>query len=1002
MRNMLLFIFVVYLSFSSNAQNITFNKINVQDGLPHSTVNKFIQDSLGFIWVATDDGLARYDNHNFDVFNNTYFNQRGISNSQVLSVLIDSNYDFWVGTANSLELYDRATDNFKSFPVVSEINGYYVPVLCIFQNSESTLLLGTDGGGIRSFNLKEQRFEKLNLNNCNEHYVTSVSDITKDKFGNYWIASRDSGVSVYNSNFTKKLFKYPNKENKITPFRYSKVLPFNDREMILASYGGGLQIVDIEKFDIKELHYCSDDDVQSMQVFDMLLNDNRLYIGTDGGGLYIYDLNSQNWSRHVHDGSNSSSIGRNVIRTIFLDKEKNLWLGHYQGGISIKKNKKSFKNIPFLPNNKYSLSHSNVAAVFSDDDQVWIGTDGGGINILKNNEIYNEQNGKIRELVNSKKFPKKVLCIKKDSKERLWMGTYLEGAFIFDKKTKQLNSVEDYLGIKLNNKDIRCIFEDKDGKIWLGTNGGGINIIDLETRENNILKRSSKDSLNTLSIDWVRTITQDSYGFIWIGTSYGLNSYDPVKKRFHQYFSEPDDSTSLLNCFISYVYEDAGRDIWIGTGEGLYRYDRNKNSFKRYTTKDGLASNIISAICEDNNSNLWISTNKGLSKLTQNEELINYQIEDGLLSSSFINNSVSKDVYGTIYWGTINGLVYFKPGEITDTFSQTRAVVSGLKIHNKKLLPGQKYNERVIFNKQLAYVDMITVLKEENVITFDFAALTYSFPEKVVYEYKLEGFNDEWVKKTEGHSVTYTNLKTGSYTLYLKVGNMGEEQPVSKIKIKVLPPYYETWWFRAIIILTILALVVFIIKSRIDKIKREKAFLQKKYEIETIKSEQERANYEKLKLESEIKQQEADMNLKSSQLLSTTLLITNKNEIMNQVKSEINSFSKNIVSDEVKKGVEKLLKTIDSGFKVEDDWLRFEKHFDQVHKDFFKRLKEKHPELSLTYLKLIAYLRLDLSTKEIAALMNISTRGVEKSRYRLRKKLGLGSGDSLSEFISNI
>ncbi|MGL1886097.1 MAG: hypothetical protein OCD76_06250 [Reichenbachiella sp.] len=988
------------IPFGSYAQYASFKRINVRDGLPHSTVNHFVQDSVGFIWIATDNGLARYDNHNFHVYSNNYENGRGLGNNQALFTYKDWEETLWIGTAFSIERYDEKIDQFTSYRVKSFYNGYFLPVLSIVQESDSTYLLGTDGGGLMRFNKRSEQFEKLFSKKDMKRIGMSISSIMTDHLGRLWITSRERGSFVLDESLHIIHQIGTQKESKgVTG--YSKTLIYNENEMLLASYGGGVQFVDIRSFETRDLSYCNPSDMQSMQVFDVLLNGAELYIGTDGGGLYVYDTLSKTIAQHVFDAGRLNSIGSNVIRSIYLDKEKNLWLGHYQSGVSIIHNKKKFKSVPALAGGKYSLSHANVSAIFVDGEDIWVGTDGGGLNIIVGDQICNEVNGDINRMVLSKKLPSKILCIKKDSRGLIWVGTYLEGAYVYNPKDKTLRNVEEVYDVKLSSQDVRSIYEDRNNRMWLGTNGGGVNIIDIDTETNEILRHDEENIGNSLSVDWVRYIEEDSYGFVWIGTSYGLNAYDPVKKSFTQYIGQSNDSTALLNSFITYIYEDRAKDLWIGTGEGLYLFLRGSSTFKKYSPKDGLASGIVAAITEDEKSNLWVSTNHGLSMKDQKDVFTNYYIDDGLINSSFVESAVfTKEE--KIYFGTNNGLIYFNPDEIEDTYPESPVIITGVKIFNQDIRPGEEFNGRIVYDQQLHYVPQVEVMKEENVLTFDLSALTYSYPDKVQIQYRLVGFDEKWTKLKEGNAVTYTNLLTGDYVLSARVSNLGKDQPVSSLNIKVLPPYYETWWFRSGLGLVILTIVYLLAKSRYDKIKSEKDFIEKKYELERVKSDQDQVNYERLKWDSDKKQREAEMNLKNSELISTTLLITNKNEIMNQVKDEIHSFSKSIVSSEVKVGVEKLLKTIDSGFKMEDDWVRFEQHFDDVHKDFFKRLKEKYPDLSITYLKLIAYLRLDLSTKEVASLLNISVRGVEKSRYRLRKKLDLKAGEQLSEVIAQI
>lgn len=235
--------------------------------------------------------------------------------------------------------------------------------------------------------------------------------------------------------------------------------------------------------------------------------------------------------------------------------------------------------------------------------------------------------------------------------------------------------------------------------------------------------------MNSLSVDWVRYIAEDSYGLVWIGTSYGLNTYDPVKRQFTQYINKSSDTPVLSNSFITYIFEDSKKDLWIGTAEGLYKFLRRSNSFKRYSLNEGLSSGIVAAIQEDEDRNLWITTNNGLAQMNPQGKFTNYFIEDGLISNSFINNSTfAKE--SMFYFGTSDGLVYFYPKDIKNEYLESPVVFTGLKIFNQEIAPNQLFNARVVYQQQLRYVSQLEVKKEENVLTFDLSALTYSYPEK--------------------------------------------------------------------------------------------------------------------------------------------------------------------------------------------------------------------------------------------------------------------------------
>ncbi len=995
--------FASKVSLSQNHQ-FEFDYIKIEDGLPHSTVNDIIQDSLGYIWMATDDGVAYYDNYDIKVFRHKTNDTNGIANNQALKLHIDPQNRFWVGTKQSLELYNEKTGRFRHFFLLNMPMEEKVPVIEIFQKDKNMLLLGTDGGGLRYFNTLDFTSGFYLPDYIQKEVGKRVSTIVRDKYGRYWMGTFDRGVFLYDPGSSS--IKKPQKHlyNFLENTEIRKLILLDPEHLLVGTYGKGTKKIDIDSLSVSTFLPDNEDLNSAKRIFQIVKADSQLYIGSDGEGLILVDLNNSKTKSYKNYGAESKSICNNVIRAIYIDHEKGLWFGHYQGGISHVSNKNKFQNIEYAPNNKFSLSHTNVTSILVDNkENIWIGTDGGGLNIIKNKEIYNNINHKLNHIYSGPN-PQKILCLYEDNDKNIWIGTYLDGVFIYNSKTNKLKALNEvYPNIELTNSDVRSIMQDRTGKIWIGTNGGGVNIIDPETQEHKILMRNDSLASQSLSLDWIRFIQEDSYGCIWIGTSYGLNLYDPVEETFQHYFHDDKDSTSISSDFIYSFAEDLNNQIWIGTALGLNKYDRKTGQFQVYTESDGLPNNIINSIIDTKDGFLWISTNNGLTKFNIEENCFcNYNYTDGLVSNSFINGAYYNQNNEVLYFGSIAGITYFNPKKISDINYDIPIILTDFKIFNQSINAGQLFDKREILKDNISKTSSIEILKRDRAITIDFTALSYSYKDKIEYEYRLIGFSDKWTNAKKEHSITYTNLKPGTYNLQIRVGNTGRDQPVRNLKIVVLPPIQETWWFKISAFIAVCLIIILIIRLKIVSIKRQSDILNKQYEIEKLAAEKERVDLSIAIDKTKMQFRQDEMNYKNSQLISTTMLLTHKNQKMNQVKNKISMFSKSIDNKELKKDLSEIVETISSEFEVEKDWNRFEEHFNDVHKDFLKKLKENYPQLSLTYLRLCSYLKLDLSTKEIASLMNISQRGVEKSRSRLRKKLDLSPEENLNRFIAEI
>jgi len=975
--------------------SIDFDHFTIEDGIPHSTINDLLQDKNGQIWIATDDGAAFYDNYRFKKFKHDKNNHNSISNNQVLKLFMDNNDKLWIGTKFSLELYDPITDSFQHYFLPNLPHQDRVNVIEIKQLNDSILLIGTDGGGLRSFNIITKKQSHFLPNKHLSKIGLRISAIHIDNKDRVWIGTLDKGLFVYTEGYLRSVF---------TQSEIRKIIKSDSENLLIATYDRGLIEINSNSLDINKIQILTRNSTNNLQLFDIIKDQDYLLLGTDGEGLIKYYPKTKHQEVYINSGSYSSTISNNVVRKIFIDSETNLWLGHFHGGISLHRKKNAFNNIYKTPLSNNSLSYSLVSAICDDNNNnIWVGTDGGSINIIKNGIIYNHLNKNLNQLLTGY-CPNKILCLFRDDSNNIWIGSYLEGIYIYNPLTNNIKPLEQvYPNLKIENKDIRCITEDRLGNIWIGTNGGGISIINTDRTQVSKLKHNLDKPKSTLSLDWIRVIYEDKLGFIWIGTTYGLNVYDRVNNTIRQYLYDTNNKKTISGNVIFAITEDKSKELWIGTSSGLNKYDRSTDTFTTYTTTDGLPNNIISDIIATNNNNLWLSTNNGISLFnSKSESFTNYNKTDGLVSNTFINRSSFKAQNGYLYFGSISGLSFFKPSEIKSYQYNIPIILTDFKIFNKSIAVNERFDNRVILDQTINYTKNIKLLKAENVITISYSALSYAYSDKIKYEYRLLGFSDSWVSNAQNKSVTYTNLKAGSYTFQVRVSNLGLNSNIKELTLIILPPFYETWWFKLLYILTIATVGIFVMRSRIKTIEQQRDTIKRQFNIEIEESEKERRNLH-ARIETAKEQFRADeLNYKNAQLISTTTLLTHKNEKMNYVKKKIISFSKETNDPVLKKDFKSLISEINNEFKVEEDWNRFEEHFNNVHKDFIKRLKQKYPDLSQTYLKLCIYLKLDLSTKEIASLLNISQRGVEKSRSRLRKKLELNSEINIGRYISDI
>ncbi len=996
----LLFIFSFSPILSNNILNqLRFDRIDVESGLPNSNVNCIFQDNFGYIWIGTEDGLARYDGSYFRIYNDHIY-PRNLGYQAVISIYEADDSTFLVGTRHTLELYNRLTDNFLHFTFPPDPWGnIYFQVSSITKIEANKYLIGTDGGGLFYFflNKKEPQQSYLKRINKNIYRISSIYLQNKD--------------TILVADFSEGLFRFlPSiekwEEIKINSDKKPEIraLCIVDQFIYAGSENLGLFIIDKNNFQCSVLNVQNG--LPNNRVWGIAADKNKnIWIGTDGGGLIYYQPKTGAKLVFQHHGFDQNSISNNLIHTVYVDRYNNLWLGHYHGGVSFANTNNAFHSIRSIPGYENSLSNKMVTAVLHDSQKnLWVGTDGGGINIYDTNWNRIEHRLLPAELINNLK-DKAVISIYEDSYQNILIGTYLWGFYLFNLKTRLYKNIK----IEQNSRffafsnDVRCFFEDTQGQLWVGTNGSGIYIFDKDrnTIKEHLYKRIN--SKNTLSLNWIKAIVPDSYGFIWIATSFGLNRYDPVKREFVNYFSNKADSGAISDDLVLSIFEDSHKNLWVGTRYGLNLYNRERNSFKKYFSSDGLANNTINSITQDRDGNIWLATNYGITLFDiENNKFVNYTRAEGLISSTFLENAVHhNDKF--LYFGSIEGLLFFNPADVLKNYLSAPLKITRFFLHNKEIDIGQKIDGEVILTKDLEFIDELKLKFKHNSITLHYSPLSYTL-RMYTCRYKLEGFNTDWSYDYNGnHSVSYTNLDPGKYRFVVQMLDKNNHIiSEASLKFSIIPPFWLRFWFKIAIAIIVLFIIYSWYTKEQSKWEVQKAEFERRMAEEQLKIEKAQLKLQEEKLLSEKNRQEALLASKNSELTTIVLQLSHKNDILQKINNLIEQNAPLINDKKVKSKIEEIGQILKNEFATEKDWERLEKHFNEVHADFIQRLKKLYPDLGLTQLRLCAYLKLDLSTKELAFLLNISPRGVEKARSRLRKRFNLPPNASLTEFLNKI
>jgi ligand-binding sensor domain-containing protein/signal transduction histidine kinase len=784
-------------------RSIRFEHISLEQGLSQSVINVIHQDSKGFLWFGTEDGLNRFDGYSFKVYRPAAENETSLSNSWITAIVedqngfiwigtrqgglnrfdprsglftvfkhdpgdslslsnnrvntlfIDQNGALWAGTDSDLDRFNPADESFIHY--IGSEGGLGNPVTAIYQSSSGLLWAGVAGNGLYQLDEKTNLFKTFQTAKS----VASLSDnnitaITEDLEGNLWIATQN-GLNRFKAN-TQTFVRYlHNPEDPVS----------------------------ISNNDLHDLH---------------LDHNGVLWVGSSNG-LDIYNAQLGHFIHYRHEPANPASLSNNTILSIFEDRGGVMWVGTFGGGLNkYNRRQDEFAYYRSDPANPKSLSGNLLSSIFAESNgTVWIGTLENGLN------RFSPTSGEFKQYHHDPADPEslssdQVYSTLVDRHGLLWVGT-AAALDLFDPETgksRRYIPADDSSGI--SGLPVNTIFEGLDGMLWIGTNNG----LDQFNPSTGTFThyRHNPINPNSLSDNHISAIEEDLQGSLWIGTlENGLNRFNRQRGIFTRYQNRRGDQKSLSNDAILSIHQSRDGNIWVGTaGGGLNRYDIMTDSFTSFTEKDGLPNNVIYGILEDRENHLWLSTNYGLSRFDpQLTAFRNYTVSDGLQSNEFNSNAHAVTPRGEMYFGGINGLNFFDPlSAATDDYIPPIVLTS--LTQNGEPIAGAVRVESL---------QEVTLRWPLNSFEFEFAALAYGQPGKNQYAYKLENFDDEWNLIGAKHSSRYTNLPGGTYSLLLKGSNsdgMWNETPL-QIRVTVIPPFWQTNWFRLLLALGLASVI---------------------------------------------------------------------------------------------------------------------------------------------------------------------------------------------------
>jgi len=841
---LIFFLFVTANGFSQN-QSLKFEHIGTSEGLSQINVFCIIQDSRGFIWIGTRDGLNRYDGYKFTIYNHSFQDDNTISNNQIADIIEDNAGNIWVATLSGLNKFERKTGRFVRYlhnkNNINSISSNATNKLAL--DSFGNIWIATQKGGLDCLDPKTNSFRHFVHSESDPKSISdnNVTAVFEDSRHNLWVGTLSGGLNLFNrknNSFSK--YRHSVAVNSISSDNVNCIYEDKDYRIWIGTHDSGVNLFDPLKGTFRRYQHNNKDrnSLSSDAVYSINMDETgKLWVGTENGGVSILDIGNDHFTNFEHDDIDKNSIDGNSIYTICRDRMNNMWLGAFSGGINLlKRSTKSFTHYrhSLSPN---SLSNNFVLDLYEDANKnIWVGTDGGGV------DMFNQENGTVKHYKQQAAGKNGicgnyVLTVDQDDDGNFWFGTWADGVSVFNPKTNVFkNFKHDPANPKsLSGNNIYALIHTRDKKTWVGTYNDGLDVYD---KKSNTFKAFKYDNNNprSLSSDRVYSLLEDKQGNFWVGTfDGGLNLLDRATGTFTR-FQHDESTNSLSNNTVPDLYEDHKGNIWISTLAGLNLFNPKTRHFKIFTKKDGLPSDIIYAVKEDNNGKIWIGTNNGLSEYDPaTNKFSNYTVEDGLQADEFKSHSAFKSKEGKLYFGGVNGFNAFTPEQILKPAGFSPILITSFQVFNKPLAVAKNSSDPSPLKQDISDTKDITLSYKQSVISLEYAALDFTSINKKNYAYILTGFDKEWNYVGNRNTASYTNLSPGTYTFKLKYQNSsGLWSPVtSGLTITVVPPFWLTWWFITLVLLSIVAAIYALFKLRIRSIKKQKAILEKQVQERT-------------------------------------------------------------------------------------------------------------------------------------------------------------------------
>ncbi|MEY8019374.1 two-component regulator propeller domain-containing protein [Muriicola sp. SD30] len=783
-----IFLYCCFAVASISAQNqVSFGQLSIKDGLSQNCGIAMAQDSTGYLWIATQDGLNKYDGNDFTVYPFIFDDITRPSYSHLGKVYVDRQNQVWcIPSTRILNKLNTETDQFTPLSITTDAN-------VIFQDNLMNYWIGTYSSGLLFVKMNDTISESKDIGNIKET-IYALSQAGESLLA----ATEDAVLSIdlQNRQITDTL--NATLQDGLIEKNFSSIAVETGGRQWFGTFGGGLYFRNgQEKFLSHTVQLPLSLPLPvDLNILSLLVDSkNRLWIGTYGKGLYLIDLKTYETSHFMADKYNPKAIHYNDILDIYEDYTGTIWFGTDGAGLSyydeylVKFNSITNYQVP------QNINVDVVRAITTDADaSVWIGTSGKGLM-----QYIPDSNSWVKYSTlgppNKRLLSDRIMSLYADWEGELWIGTQGGGLSILDNK----GGIKNYLDTtdsELEAITIWDIFEDSQNRNWLATRENGL--IRFNKNKGKIRAYNEHNATEILNVNNnIRVITEDAQGNLWLGTdSDGLIHLNLTENKSTSYKFLKDKNTLSNNMIKSLYYSKEDNILWIGTyGGGLNAYDIDKNQFYTYTEKDGLANNVVYAVLPDGQGNLWLSSNSGITKFkpgksfTSPPVITNYNNYEGL-ATEFNTGAYHLDERGYLYFGGLEGYYWFKPSDIKDNNQLPKTAITGMQVSDND------YQMR----------SNMTLRHNQNTFSFTFSSLQFSLPEKNQYRYRLKNYDDEWIEAGNSNFARYSRLSPGDYEFQVVSSNydgVWNPKPAT-FAFTIAQPWYFTTFARVLYLLLIL------------------------------------------------------------------------------------------------------------------------------------------------------------------------------------------------------